>query len=132
MRVLFVDDMATRHVSFLNKYLSKFQHVDHAGTYEEVLEKLVPNEFDMVFLDHDLSFSATLCDPYTTKEKTGSDLARHVVDTFPLKNAPYFVAHSMNPAGNKNIFNILYAAGFSVIALPFDMLIRGDTTIDWS
>ena len=128
MKVLFVDDMMSRHMPFLNKYAKSFEQIVPVTTYDAALKELVMGKYDMVFLDHDLSTDASLTE---TEEKTGADLAKHVVNTFEVKGSPYFVVHSLNPVGRASIVNILSDAGFTVMGLPFDLLCSSDTTIDW-
>ena len=124
--------MVGRHVEFINKYGEQFEEIVHAYTYEAALELLKPGAYDMVFMDHDLSITSALCDPETTTEKTGSDIAKHVVSSFPPKNSPYFVVHSFNPAGRANIVDILDKGSFTVMSLPFDLLCHEGTKIEWS
>ena len=77
-----------------------------------------------MFLDHDLTEAATMCDPDNTYEKTGTDIAKYIVreiDSFECPDLK-IISHSLNPMGRINMVNILRKAGFDAKDAPFDGL----------
>ncbi len=126
MRILFLDDMGDRHRTFESKFGKKFT-ITHAYSYEEFIDIMENEEdFDVLFLDHDLSNKAIMCNPNDDiGEKTGTDIARWLVGYFSGDYAddhkPSVIVHSLNPAGRENMVNILNDAGFEVKGIPFFM-----------
>lgn len=121
MNVLFLDDMEDRHKIFKEKYQKQF-NITHVFDYNACISELRAQKFEMVFLDHDLSLESIMCDPDDVSEKTGTDVALHIIETFDPKDAPGFVIHSLNPHGAERMRNLLSDAGFSVSKIPFFLL----------
>lgn len=123
MRILVVDDMQERHDFFREAY----NHVDdiiiQSYDYDNAILELcsTPTDFDLMFLDHDLSLESIMCDPHNTFEKTGSDIAEYIareIDPLDCVGLEIY-CHSMNPYGRANMENILKKAGFKVHNVPF-------------
>lgn len=123
MKVLFLDDMKERHRMFFNHHGHNFDIIP-AYSYAEFVRLIREHEFGMLFLDHDLSETAIMCDPDDIDEKTGTDAALFIVQTIDpaSENAPGIVLHSLNPLGRKRMFQILSEAGFDVKETPFHVL----------
>ena len=122
MRILVVDDDQSRHDFFKKAYNSMDDILIQAYDYDNAILEIgaTPHDFDLMFLDHDLSIDSTLCDPHNTFEKTGSDIAEYIarkLDPAECVNMKIYV-HSMNTAGRVNMVNILEKAGFNVINAP--------------
>ena len=132
MKALFLDDLEDRHVSFKKLHDSSFPTgVDYVYTYDAAVDHLKHIEYNMVFLDHDLSFGAIMCDPDDCDEKTGTDLVQWIVQHMDPNdpNTPGFVIHSLNPVGRKRMVDVLVAAGFDAKPYPFYWLCPPGYTI---
>ncbi len=123
MRILVVDGMQERHDFFRKAYGSADDIIVQSYDYDNAILEIAstPDEFDLMFLDHDLSEEAILCDPHNTLEKTGSDIASYIArELDPLDCVGLEIyCHSMNPAGRRNMVQILKKAGFSAIDAAF-------------
>ena len=117
MRILVVDDMQKRHDFFREKHNGMDDMVVQSYDYDNAILELssTPYDFDLMYLDHDLSIEAILCDPHSTFEKTGSDIAEFIARSIdPTKCDDLEIyCHSMNPAGRENMVKILVNAGFN-------------------
>jgi len=123
MRILVVDDDQSRHDFFRKTYNGMNEIIVQSYDYDNAILELssTPTSFDLMFLDHDLSESSTLCDPHNTFEKTGSDIADYIAREIDPKDCVGMTiyCHSMNPRGRVNMVQILIKAGFSVIDVEF-------------
>ena len=120
MNILFVDDMEERHKAFLKrKPLGSKVYCAH--TYDQAIWHLGTIQFDILFLDHDLSETAIMCDPDNIDERTGTDLAKEIV-SLDLDPKPGIVIHSLNPVGAERMHLILKDAGYDAVRIPFYML----------
>ena len=74
-----------------------------------------------MFLDHDLSLESLMCDPHSTYEKTGSDIANYIAREINPLDCPNLeiYCHSMNPYGRTNMVKILKKAGFKTVDASF-------------
>jgi hypothetical protein len=126
MRILVLDDQQVRHDFFRRAYNSLSDIVVQAYDYDSALLELssTPNKFDLMFLDHDLSEDAYMCDPRYTYEKTGSDVAEFIVREFEpsLCLDLKIYCHSMNPIGRVNMVNILKKGKFHAIDCNFMLM----------
>ena len=115
--ILIIDDMPERH-NLIIKWL-KFHkgfpssHIVSAYEYEEAVRTLdtIHEHCIHIFLDHD--FDLIMHDP--DDEKTGTDIARHMVDMG--YDIPTTVI-SINPSGADRIYHILNDAGVAVSKKP--------------
>jgi CheY-like chemotaxis protein len=123
MRILVVDDMEDRHDFFRQAYNGMDDIIVQAYDYDNAILELssTPTAFDLMFLDHDLTEEATLCDPHNTFEKTGSDIAKYIAREIDPESCVgmEIYCHSMNKRGRENMVDILKKAGFTVIDLAF-------------
>lgn len=127
MRILFLDDDRNRHSLFTNKLDNigaKDISLHHAFDYNSFVELVSKNNYDMVFLDHDLSYEAVMCDPNNIEEKTGTDVAKWICENKKPNELNEIVIHSLNPVGSKNMVSILFEYGFSVVCCTFYTVIR--------
>lgn len=122
MKILFVDDMDSRHESFnyqLDHYEDKLGAVhDVVCVYsgDEALKIIAAENFDVMFLDHDLAdvhyAEHLLDDPHVLEspEISGTDLAIAVA-LLPLNRQPSnVVIHSWNRHGAKRMRGIISTA----------------------
>lgn len=124
MNILFLDDMIERWEIF--KEVSDYggHTTQWVKTAEEAVEALTDKSFDIVFLDHDLSY-----EHYVAKDgdygsiKTGQYVADYIAEELLQSNMPkYVIIHSMNPVGSKNMRQSLLKryTGLNLINIPFN------------
>ena len=99
-RILILDDNQTRLWSFKRKFIGN--NVDTCMTSSECIEKLSENEYDAVFLDHDLGGEIMV----PSGPVTGFEVAEWLRDN-PSRCPPEVFVHSYNPDGRKAIASIL-------------------------
>lgn len=102
MKVLFLDDMKSRRDEFQKNSIG---HVVHFATNaQECLDLLKNNEYDVIYLDHDLE-----SEHYQSNEdhhEDGRFVAKHMID-MPQHHGKVVIVHSLNPDGRQNILSIL-------------------------
>lgn len=116
--ILFVDDMQTRYDAFVARYADYV--IEFAQDITTAREMLLANNYDQVFLDHDM-----------TEEDLanlqgfgcGQQLAVWMVANKELLNDPLIVIHSHNPDGAKAMYYILKEHFTDVTVTPFSWLI---------
>ena len=117
MKIFFLDDDATRHKRFTMNRIGS--DITQAWNYEEACRLLGEQVFDVAWLDHDLSYEATL-GTQSVDEKTGTHVAEFIA-AMPDDRRPRFVVlHTFNPAGRMRMLGILRAAGVGVAIEPFN------------
>jgi hypothetical protein len=132
MKALFLDDMDQRHKSFHNKFGDQFE-TTHVYGFGEFITAMTNDDYDILFLDHDLSETAIMCDPDDIDERTGSDAAKWLVRYYADKDfKPGVVVHSMNPIGRKNMVSILKDGGIDAVPLAFYNLICNPITVKFN
>lgn len=112
MRVFILEDNSHRVVKFRRELIGNI--VDHAETLATGREMVCENEYDLIFLDHDLG-GREMVD--SADEDTGYHLALFIADDDKNKTTPC-VVHSCNPAGSDNIVAALPHA----VKVPFPSL----------
>lgn len=102
MKILILDDDIERH----RQFQKNFGHHDltQVSTVEEAIRFLKTNKFDAVFLDHDLGGHSNV--KSGGKEPTGYDVALFMKENPQYMPKEVYI-HSMNPAGAKNIKQVL-------------------------
>jgi len=108
---MFLDDDSDRHILFTNHFSFGPKMVWNAADCITELEK----EWDLVFLDHDLNFSAF---QNPAEENTGSEVVRWVVANKP--KVKEFIVHSYNHLQAPKMVDNLIAAGYKASWRPFD------------
>ena len=117
-RVLFLDDMHDRHERFLYQNNGKWDVVQ-AYSYEDYLEVIEEHEYLLLFLDHDLSENAIMCDIDNIDERTGTDVVRDLIPRFEGREKPGVIVHSLNPPGRRRMAEELRDAGWDAKEFPF-------------
>lgn len=103
MKILFLDDMKSRRDVFQQNAIG--HSVDFAITAQEAIELLKKNEYDVIYLDHDLEESH-----YHSKKEDDEDgafVARHLRD-MKQHHGKIVIVHSLNPDGRANIKSLLH------------------------
>ena len=122
-RLLIIDDQQTpRHDWFTAKFPNNPR--THALKFWEGIDALEANEFDVLFLDHDLNDDGkgdVESGMYGSRELTGADIASWLTRNLE-KLPPHVIVHSVNPAGARNIQRVL-ESHCKVSVIPFTELI---------
>lgn len=122
--VLFLDDASWRHDEFqrISDHLEDV-YVTMTCTAQGAIEALKSEEFDQVFLDHDLALVDSMVPPDgSSTEPTGMDVVRHILD---MQRPPKeVIVHSMNgPAAEMMVSRLeSHPAGIWVQRIPFHAL----------
>jgi CheY-like chemotaxis protein len=105
---MFLDDMKSRRDVFQRNAIG--HTVDFATTAQEAIAHLKKNEYDVIYLDHDLAD-----DHYKENKDDHEDgrfVARHL-NEMKQHHGKIVIVHSLNPDGRASIRSIL-AANFDV------------------
>jgi len=111
MKILILDDMDIRHELF--KVVLAPHELTHVHTAREALAALMTDEFEMVFLDHDLE----------SEEENGFMLTELIVEN-KIETTADFIIHSTNPEGAENMYKTLKANGYLAQKRLFGDLIQ--------
>lgn len=103
MKILILDDCLERHKSF-KKNFSPPHAITPVYTADEAIQQLQANQFDAVFLDHDLG-GAVYVDSHG-ETPTGYTVAVWLSQN-PDRTPEKVYVHSLNPAGAANIARVL-------------------------
>jgi len=119
MRVFVLDDDEER-LKWFKRYFSKDQ-VDTALDVPSAIEMLDANDYDAVFLDHDL-----LPEHYGAKdhddEHSGYAVAHALAQEAKRQRSATIIVHSLNPDGALRMTELLHGAGYATDYIPFTML----------
>jgi len=110
MKILFVDDNPHRHKKA--KQCAIGNTFAQAYTAQEAIYALTKNQYDLVFLDHDLD--ENLENQLVDGVEDGRTIAKYLVGLENYKDVP-IVIHSLNPRGAETMEKILVGAGFKVV-----------------
>jgi len=103
MKVLILEDDPQRQKYFAYWKLQNHQ-VTMANNVGEIISELEENEFDVLFLDHDLGWN-TYVNSFG-KEETGYLVALWLAEN-PDKQPGTIVLHTLNPVGRENMKAVL-------------------------
>lgn len=103
MKILILDDNYTRLRVFQQKLIGHV--VVCTTTVKEATTALKEDDFDVIFLDHDLNGEQNI----PSGPGTGYEVAQWLHD-YPEKQAPTVILHSLNETGRKNIMSLLPTA----------------------
>jgi hypothetical protein len=119
IRVFLLDDDRRRHQWFAARF--KGDVIDVADNVAQARDFLGTNNYDAIFLDHDLHpehyESSTLDD-----ERTGYAIALWLASNPDLQRASTILVHTRNADGAMRMVEELRRAGRSVEFVPFPML----------
>lgn len=102
MRALFLDDMKQRRDAFQRNAIG--HTVDFATNAQEAIDLLKANEYDIIYLDHDLAEEHYHRN--NDDDEDGRFVARKMRD-MPQHHGTAVIVHSLNPVGRANIKSIL-------------------------
>jgi CheY-like chemotaxis protein len=118
-RVLLLDDDALRHEWFAKRL--RGDHLDVAVEPARAIELLTQNNYDLVFLDHDLLpehyYSET-----TDDERTGYAVARWLASRPDRQPASTIVVHTRNADGALRMVELMRRVGRQAEHVPFHLL----------
>lgn len=112
MRIFILEDNSNRIAKFKQELIG--HTVDYAKSVEEGTSLVFSNQYDLLFLDHDLG-GEEMVDSFS--ESTGYKLAEWIA-SFTKNKEISCVVHSCNPAGADNIVRVLPHA----VKMPFPSL----------
>lgn len=114
-RVFILEDDEAR-MRWFNDRIHDEAELVHASNAEEAIRILAARRvpFDIMFLDHDLSYVDQSLTEIPSHDNTGSRVAHSIAENNWL--AETVVIHSWNPAGAANMAAVL---GPSVVVIPF-------------
>lgn len=124
MKILILDDDDVRHEWFARELGNN--ELVHIHTFDEFVETLNKDSFDVIFLDHDLNDHGyksveIFGMPYSRPtELTGLDAAEHMTNLPSSKRPDKVIVHSWNPGGARLMMDTLKKAGFNAIRWEFD------------
>lgn len=117
MKVLFLDDDLIRHSKFKDNFGDDSNDITYVETAKEAIDALTYQDFDSIFLDHDLG--GTYFVP--SGDGTGYEVAEWIAKNLTYK--PIIIIHSMNPSGGVNMHHKLQDNGFKSVLCPFTCLL---------
>ncbi len=109
LKILFLDDDLERH-----KQVRSLMTYDAAYTVKDATDLLQKNEYDLVFLDHDLGGLQMV--ESEGPEETGYTVAKWMAEHKPVVED--VVLHSLNPGGAANQLGVL-RGHYTVTRMPF-------------
>lgn len=110
IKILFLDDDPIRHTCYTEK-TEKYLNTEtyHAWRFDDCINLLCTHKFDIICLDHDLGLSVNTpyisWEDYTSKLKTGADVARWIADN-AIKTRRIII-HSWNAVGAASMASLL-------------------------
>lgn len=131
MKILFLDDMEIRHSAFTRNHIG--HDIRQAFTAQEAIRMINANDFDVVFLDHDLAeehylkMSEGLSEEPTNDgyaHGTGMDVVDHIIQMEPEDRPKHVIVHSMNGVRGTEMTKRLKEAGIWCIHRPFNPNLR--------
>lgn len=118
-KLLILDDQEMRHELFRHKY--EGHDITHAWTASQAIHYLSNNEYDYIFLDHDLGNQSYMASGPGTGYEVAEWISKH-----PELKGSKIIIHSFNPAGASNMDNLLRRNGFGFVKIdPFPCEIHG-------
>jgi hypothetical protein len=119
IRVFLLDDDTRRHAWFTKRF--KGDHLDISETVEGALKLLEANQYDAIFLDHDL-----LPEHYhaesTDDERTGYAVAVWLAARPDRQRSSTIMVHTRNADGAMRMVEELRRAGRQAEYVPFPLL----------
>lgn len=119
IRVFLLDDDRRRHRWFASRFKGDF--VDVADNVERAQELLTANNYDAIFLDHDLHPEHYHA-PSSDDERTGYAVASWLADNPELQRASTIMVHTRNADGAMRMVEKLRRAGRTADYVPFPYL----------
>lgn len=114
MKILFLDDNQYRIFTAVSK-LGKDNDLHVVTTAKEAIEMLEDHVFDVVYLDHDLGVRVYQS---SDEENCGMEVVRWIIKNLPPIDK--IVIHSWNIPAAKQMWKMLYSAGYKVVRQTFN------------
>ncbi|HEV3467980.1 MAG TPA: cyclic-phosphate processing receiver domain-containing protein [Pyrinomonadaceae bacterium] len=119
LRVFLLDDDALRHEWFARNFRGDL--LDVAADAGRAVELLASNNYDLVFLDHDL-----LPEHYYAEgpddERTGYAVARFLAERPDRQSTSIIIVHTRNADGALRMVELMRRTGRHAEHVPFHML----------
>lgn len=116
MKILFLDDDIERHEKFARRTIGC--QVTQVYSARSAIDKLTTEQFDLVFLDHDLGGPESE-NKMLENAEDGRMVARHIAENAERHSDCQFVVHSLNQAGREEMVRLLEDEGLTVYNVPF-------------
>lgn len=114
MKILLLEDDIKRITEFRQRFLSiPHKQIFYTDTAQTCIELLKSEEFDLIFLDHDLGGKVFVD---INEKNTGSEVARYISQN-PLNSNPIIIIHTLNPVGGKYMIDTI--GGRNTFYIPF-------------
>jgi hypothetical protein len=120
MTVFILDDDERRHRFFKRKF--ETDEVSIAMTVTEAKDILTENQFEAIFLDHDLLPEHYETDGSEDDEHTGYAIALWLAHNPDIQRPAQIVVHTRNITGGMRMAEVMRDAGRAVEYVPFPML----------
>jgi CheY-like chemotaxis protein len=117
--VFLLDDDVLRHEWFARQF--KGDRVDVAADAARAVELLSSNNYDLIFLDHDLLPEHYYAEEFDD-ERSGYAVARWLAETPARNAAAHVIVHTRNADGALRMVELLRRAGRQAEHVPFQML----------
>ena len=119
LKIFLLDDDERRHEWFTKRFAA--DHLDIASTAERAIEMLSSNNYDVIFLDHDLlpeHYGSEILDD----ERTGYAVAAWLAANPDLQQFSFVTVHTRNADGAMRMVEELRRVGRQAEYTPFPML----------
>jgi CheY-like chemotaxis protein len=118
--IFLLDDDPVRHKWFKKRF--EKDHLDIAQTVEEAKKLLLENNYDAIFLDHDLLPHHYGSNDHNDYENTGYSIAKFLSQNPELQKAATIIVHTRNADAAIPMVQELRQSGRNAEYAPFPML----------
>lgn len=103
MRILILEDDENRVRKFKENFIGCELFITHLT--DQAIEWIQEEEFNTIFLDHDLAEEhyMTWQNPTVKHEKTGLEVAEFLGNNLEFNKSAQIIIHSLNPYGRENM-----------------------------
>jgi CheY-like chemotaxis protein len=119
LRVFLLDDDVLRHEWFAKQFAG--DRVDVAADPARAIELLSSNQYDLIFLDHDLLPEHYYAEGFDD-ERSGYAVARWLSERPDRCAVAQIIAHTRNADGALRMVELLRRVGLQAEHVPFQML----------
>jgi CheY-like chemotaxis protein len=119
LRVFLLDDDVLRHEWFAKQFAG--DRVDVAADPARSIELLSSNQYDLIFLDHDLLPEHYYAEGFDD-ERSGYAVARWLSERPDRCAVAQIIAHTRNADGALRMVELLRSVGLQAEHVPFQML----------
>ena len=119
LRVFLLDDDVLRHEWFAKQFAG--DELDVAADPKRAVELLSSNQYDLIFLDHDLLPEHYYAEGFDD-ERSGYAVARWLTEQPGRCSTAHIIAHTRNADGALRMVELLRSVGRPAEHVPFHML----------